>query len=210
MSNSRVISGEEYADSYGAELISQRGTWVARIGSLDFAGDEDRYVIELTDAGSKTGEPIIVQTAGSLDTVVDLYGINPLGDLSLELTDNDGGPDSNAYVETWSYSGCTASSYAATRELPGTTNSISTCPNSQCRSLHEDAWWPANTLRLFLGVTVYLFPIEGRSPRWRHRCCNPWLLGSDRGGMRRQCRDGPEHAMHALNPDPCESTKGVS
>ena len=105
MSNSRVIWGEEYADSFGAELISRRGTWVTRVGFLDFAGDEDRCIIELTESGRSTGAPVIVQITGSMDTVFDRYRINSLGDLSLGLTDDDGGQDNNAYIEVWPDSG---------------------------------------------------------------------------------------------------------
>ena len=101
VSNSRVISGEAYADYYEADLIDQRGVTVSRSGSIDSAGDEDPYVLEFTESAYLTGEPLIVETVGSLDTVVDLYRILSLGDESRVLSDDDGGEGSSSLIETW-------------------------------------------------------------------------------------------------------------
>ncbi len=102
VSNSRVISGEAYADYYEADLIDQRGIVVSRSGSIDSAGDSDLYVFESPDSASLSGGgPLIVETFGSMDTVVDLYRIRSLGDESRVLSDDDGGEGNSSLIETW-------------------------------------------------------------------------------------------------------------
>ena len=97
--NSRLISGEEYAVYYSADLINQAGGY--RLGTIGYVGEIDRYVFEFTESSYLSGGPVVVQTFGSMDTVVEVYRLLSLGSESFEYTDDDGGQENNAQVELW-------------------------------------------------------------------------------------------------------------
>ena len=94
-----LISGQEYADFYSATLLGQ-GV-VGRSGSILSTGHIDRFVFELTESSDSAGEPFVVETTGSLDTVIEIHRLFSLGDSSLEFTDDDSGEGNNASLQVW-------------------------------------------------------------------------------------------------------------